>query len=260
MRLVVKKDYNEAARWTADYIVEKINKHTGPGPFRLGLPTGSSPLGVYRELVAMHRAKKVSFADVVTFNMDEYLGLPADHPQSYHRFMWDNFFSHVDIRKENVHILDGMARDPEAECEAYDREASEGGFDLFLGGVGQNGHLAFNEPGSSPRSRTRVITLTADTRTVNARFFEGDADKVPEKALSVGMGTVLDAKEVLIIITGYNKARALKAAVEGGICQMWPISFLQTHPKGIIVCDGEAVEELTVGTLRHFRGIEGISP
>jgi glucosamine-6-phosphate deaminase len=202
----------------------------------------------------------VSFADVVTYNMDEYLGLPADHPQSYHRFMWDNFFSHIDMQKENVHILDGMARDPDAECEAYEKDASAGGFHLFLGGVGQNGHIAFNEPGSSPSSKTRVITLTADTRIANARFFGGDADKVPKKALSVGMGTVLSAEEVLIIITGRSKARALQAAVEGGICQMWPVSFLQTHPRGIIVCDEEAVEELKVGTVRHFRGIEGISP
>jgi glucosamine-6-phosphate deaminase len=259
MRLVIKKDYAETTRWAADYIAEKINGYAGSGPFRLGLPTGSSPLGVYRELVSMYKAGKVSFANVVTCNMDEYLGLPADHPQSYHRFMWDNFFSHVDIQKENVHILDGMAEDPEAECEAYEKSASEG-FQLFMGGVGQNGHIAFNEPGSSPHSKTRVITLTADTRIVNARFFEGDVNKVPEKALSVGMGTIFSAEEVLIIITGYNKARALKAAVEGGVCQMWPVSFLQTHPRGIIACDEEAVEELTVGTVRHFRGIEGISP
>jgi glucosamine-6-phosphate deaminase len=260
MVLVIKKEYDKAVHWAADYIVEKINRFAGPGPFRLGLPTGSSPLGVYRELVLMYRAGKVSFANVVTYNMDEYLGLPADHPQSYHRFMWDNFFSHIDIQKKNVHILDGMADDPDAECEAYEKDASSGGFHLFLGGVGRNGHIAFNEPGSSPSSKTRVITLTADTRIANARFFDGDMSKVPEKALSVGIGTVLSAEEVLVIITGRSKARALQAAVEGGICQMWPISFLQTHPRGIIVCDEEAIEELKVGTVRHFRGIEGISP
>jgi glucosamine-6-phosphate deaminase len=260
MRLVIKKEYAETVRWVADYIVERINRFTGPGPFRLGLPTGSSPLGVYRELVSMYKAGKVSFADVVTYNMDEYLGLPADHPQSYHRFMWDNFFSHVDIQKENVHILDGMAGDPDAECEAYEKSVSAGGVHLFLGGVGRNGHIAFNEPGSSPSSKTRVITLSADTRIANARFFDDDPDRVPEKALSVGVGTVLSAEEVLVIITGYGKARALQAAVEGGICQMWPVSFLQTHPRGIIACDEEAVEELKVGTVRQFRGIEGISP
>jgi glucosamine-6-phosphate deaminase len=259
MRLVIQKDYDKAARWAANYIVEKINRYTGSGLFRLGLPTGSSPLGVYQELISLYRAGKVSFTDVVTYNMDEYLGLPADHPQSYHRFMWDNFFSHIDIQKKNVHILDGMAKDPDAECEAYEKDALAGGFQLFFGGVGRNGHIAFNEPGSSPCSKTRVITLAADTRTVNARFFEGDIDKVPKKALSVGIGTVLSAEEVLIIITGRNKARALQAAVEGGICQMWPVSFLQTHPRGIIVCDEEAVEELKVATVRHFGGIEGIS-
>jgi glucosamine-6-phosphate deaminase len=255
MRLVIKKEYAEAVRWAADYIVEKINRFIGPGSFRLGLPTGSSPLGVYRELVSMYKAGKVSFADVVTYNMDEYLGLPADHPQSYHRFMWDNFFSHVDIQKKNVHILDGMAGDPDAECEAYEKSVSAGGIHLFLGGVGRNGHIAFNEPGSSTSSKTRVITLSADTRIANARFFDDDPNKVPEKALSVGMGTVLSAEEVLVMITGRGKARALQAAVEGGICQMWPISFLQTHPRGIIVCDEEAVEELKVGTVRHFNAL-----
>jgi glucosamine-6-phosphate deaminase len=260
MRLVIQKDYDKAARWAADYIVEKINGYTGSGPFRLGLPTGSSPLGVYRELVSLYGAGKVSFADVVTYNMDEYLGLPADHPQSYHRFMWDHFFSLVNIQKKNVHILDGMAENPDAECEAYEKDVLAGGIHLFLGGVGRNGHIAFNEPGSPPCSKTRVITLAADTRVANARFFEGDIDKVPKKALSVGIGTVLSAEEVLIIITGRSKAGALKAAVEGGICQMWPISFLQTHPRGIIICDEEAAEELTLATVRHFRGIEGISP
>ncbi|MDR1507960.1 MAG: glucosamine-6-phosphate deaminase [Treponema sp.] len=261
MRLVIKKDSAEAACWAAEYIAGKINAHAGSGgdrdsargPFRLGLPTGSSPLGIYRELVSRYKAGKVSFRNVVTYNMDEYLGLPPDHPQSYHRFMWDNFFSHVDIQKENVHILDGMAKDPDAECEAYEQGAA-GGFHLFLGGVGQNGHLAFNEPGSSPASKTRVITLTTDTRIVNARFFGGDMESVPKKALSMGIGTVLSAAEVLIIVTGYAKARALKAAVEGGISQMWPVSFLQTHPRGIIVCDEAATEELKVGTVRHFKG------
>jgi glucosamine-6-phosphate deaminase len=253
MRLVIKKNYEEASRWAADYIAGKINGYSGAGPFRLGLPTGSSPLGIYRELAAMCKAGKLSFKKTVTYNMDEYLGLSADHPQSYHRFMWDNLFSHVDIEKENVHILDGMAKDPEAECEAYEKSIASGGIRLFLGGMGQNGHLAFNEPGSSPRSKTRIIRLSADTRAANSRFFDGDADKVPSRALSVGIGTVLSADEVLVITSGYNKARALRAAVEGGICQMCPASFLQTHQNSIIVCDEAAAGELTTETARLFR-------
>jgi glucosamine-6-phosphate deaminase len=267
MRLIIRENYGKAAGWAAAYIAEKIRAR-GPlsecdprdsdrAGFRLGLPTGSSPLGVYRELIAMHKAGKLSFEEVISYNMDEYLGLPPDHPQSYHRFMWDNFFSHIDINMENVHILDGMAKDPEAECEAYEKNATAAGFDLFLGGVGQNGHLAFNEPGSSLSSKTRLVRLTQDTIIANARFFGGRADKVPTQALTVGIGTVMMAKEVLIIVTGYNKARALKAAVEGGISQIWPISFLQLHPSAIIVCDEEATEELKVGTVRHFKGIEG---
>jgi glucosamine-6-phosphate deaminase len=253
MRLIIKKNYDEASHWAADYIAGKINGYRGVVPFRLGLPTGGSPLGIYRELIAFYRAGKLSFKNVATFNMDEYLGLPDDHPQSYHFFMWENLFSHIDIAKDRVHILDGMAKDPEAECEAYEKSIAAGGIRLFLGGMGQNGHLAFNEPGSSPKSKTRVIRLSTDTRIANSRFFDGDVEKVPSKALSVGIGTVLGADEVLIITSGYNKARALKAAIEGGISQMCPASFLQMHENSIIVCDEAAAGELTAETARLFR-------
>ena len=260
MRLVIRKNYDEASRWAAGYIAGRINA-AGGKPFVLGLPTGSSPLGTYRELAALHKTGKLSFSKVITFNMDEYAGLPADHPQSYHRFMWDNLFSRVDVQKENVHILDGMAADPGAECEAYEKAiTASGGIELFLGGMGQNGHIAFNEPGSSPASRTRLIALTAGTRAANARFFDGDPDKVPAGALSVGIGTVLDAAEVLLVVSGAAKARALQAAVEGGVNQLWPASFLQLHRRGIIVCDEEATAELKVGTVRYFKDIEGIAP
>jgi glucosamine-6-phosphate deaminase len=254
MRLVIKKDYEAACKWAADFIAGKIREKPA---LRLGLPTGSSPLGIYRELAAQYKAGALSFKDVVTYNMDEYLGLPPDHPQSYHKFMRDNLFSLVDIKKENTHILDGMTKNPAAECAAYEKAIREGGIDLFLGGSGVNGHLAFNEPGSSPQSLTRAVTLTADTRIVNSRFFDGDMNKVPRKALSVGVGTVLASKQVLAIVTGYNKARALAAAVEGGVNQMCPLSYLQLHPDAIIVCDEEATEELKVGTVRHYKGIEG---
>jgi glucosamine-6-phosphate deaminase len=213
---------------------------------------------VYRELIRLYAEGQVSFAHVVTFNMDEYVGLDENHPQSYHRFMWDNLFSHIDIKRDQVHILNGMARDPEEECRAYERQIAEaGGIELFLGGVGPDGHIAFNEPGSSLASRTRVKTLTADTRIANSRFFNGDINQVPSTALTVGVGTVMDAREVVIIASGHNKARALQAAVEGGVNHMWTLSCLQLHPRGIIVCDEAATDELKVGTVRYFKDIEG---
>jgi len=261
MRLIIQPDYEALSRWTALYIAERINSQAKETkPFVLGLPTGSSPLGTYRELIALHKQARLSFANVITFNMDEYVGLPQDHEQSYHRFMWDNFFSHIDIKKNNVHILNGMAKDPVKECDAYEEAITAcGGIDLFLGGAGADGHIAFNEPGSSLASRTRVKTLAADTRAANARFFGGDPQKVPGTALTVGVGTVMDAREVVVIVSGHNKARALKQAVEGGISHMCTLSCLQQHRRAIIVCDDAAIGELTVNTVRYFKGIEGLS-
>lgn len=258
MRLIVKDRYEDLCRAAARYIADGVTSLVAKnGRCVLGLPTGSTPLGVYRELVALHRAGSLSFKDVVTFNMDEYLGLPPDHPQSYHHFMWSNFFSHIDIKKENVHILDGMTSDPAAECAAYEEAiVKAGGIDLFLGGVGPDGHIAFNEPGSSLVSRTRVKTLTMDTRIANARFFDGDISKVPSTALTVGVGTVMDAREVLILVNGHGKARALRDAVEGGISHMCTLSALQMHEHGIIMCDEDATVELKVGTVRYFKDIE----
>jgi len=258
MRLIIHKDYESMSRWTAQYIAGRITAAAQNGkPFVLGLPTGSSPLGAYKELIALYKSGSLSFAGVITFNMDEYSGLPKDHPQSYHRFMWDNFFSHIDIDKNNVHILNGMAKDPIKECTAYEEAITAcGGIDLFLGGAGADGHIAFNEPGSSLSSRTRVKTLTADTRMANARFFDGDPKKVPDTALTVGVGTIMDAREVVIIVSGHNKARSLQQAVEGGVNHMCTLSCLQMHPRAIIVCDDAATEELKVGTVKYFKDIE----
>lgn len=259
MRLIIQPDYQNVSAWAANYVAAKINaaQPTAEKPFILGLPTGSSPLGMYKALIELNKAGKVSFAHIITFNMDEYVGLPQEHPESYYSFMWNNFFSHVDIQKENVNILNGNASDLEAECLRYENKiASLGGIDLFLGGIGPDGHIAFNEPGSSLASRTRIKTLTTDTIIANSRFFENDVNKVPKTALTVGVGTVLSAHEVLIIVNGHNKARALYHAVEGSINQMWTISALQMHEKGIIVCDDAATEELKVGTYRYFKDIE----
>ncbi|RKW45477.1 MAG: glucosamine-6-phosphate deaminase [Porphyromonas sp.] len=259
MRLIIKQDYQSISQWAADYVVARINaaKPTAERPFVLGLPTGSSPLGMYKALIEANKAGKVSFQHVVTFNMDEYIGLPEGHPESYHSFMWNNFFSHIDIKKEHVHILNGNAADPLKECADYEEAIkAAGGIDLFLGGIGPDGHIAFNEPGSSLSSRTRIKTLTTDTIIANSRFFEGDVNKVPKTAMTVGVGTVMDAREVLILVNGHSKARALQQAVEGAVNQMWTITALQLHPHGIIVADEAACAELKVGTYNYFKDIE----
>ncbi|MDR1407766.1 MAG: glucosamine-6-phosphate deaminase [Tannerella sp.] len=259
MRVIIEPDSEMLSQWAANYIAAKIRKAapTAEKPFVLGLPTGSSPLGTYRHLIELHRTGAVSFRHVVTFNMDEYVGLPKEHPESYYSFMWKNFFSHIDICPERAHILDGNAPDTEAECASYEaRIAEAGGIDLFLGGVGADGHIAFNEPGSSMVSRTRVKTLTTDTIIANSRFFDNDVNRVPKRALTVGVGTVLAAREVLILVNGHGKTRALQQAIEGAVNQMWTITALQVHPKGIIVCDEDACAELKVGTYKYFKDIE----
>ena len=262
MRLLIHKNYENVCRWTADLIVQRI-KSFNPGqgkPYVLGLPTGSSPLGVYRNLINANKEKKISFANVITYNMDEYLGLPSDHPESYRRFMDDNFFKSIDIPYENTHVLNGLAKDPETECQAYEAAIkAAGGIEFFMGGIGSDGHIAFNEPGSSLHSRTRVKTLTWETRLANSRFFGGDPEKVPAKALTVGIGTVMDAREVLILVSGRAKARALQAAVEGAVSHWCPLSCLQLHPKAIIVCDEESAEELKYGTVKYFKDIEKLN-
>ena len=256
MKLIIKNNYEEMSEWAANHIAEAINNHKEDRPFVLGLPTGSSPLGVYKRLIEMNKAGKVSFKNVVTFNMDEYVGLPKEHDQSYWYFMHENFFDHIEIPEENINILDGMTDDPEEECRRYEEKIdSFGGIDLFLGGCGVDGHIAFNEPFTSLVSRTGVRALTEDTRIVNSRFFDNDMNKVPKTALSVGVGTVCDAKQVLILINGHNKARALRHCVEGGVDHAWTISALQLHPDGIIACDEAACGELKVDTYKYFKEI-----
>lgn len=259
MRLIIQPDYTNVSKWAANYIAKRIIqfKPTQKKPFVLGLPTGSSPIGMYKELVKLYKKGTVSFKNVVTFNMDEYVGIPEEHPESYHAFMWNNFFNHVDILKKNVNILNGNARNLEKECDNYEKKIKKyRGINLFIGGIGPDGHIAFNEPGSSLSSLTRVKTLTQDTIIANSRFFNNDISKVPKTALTVGVKTVLDSEEVLIIITGHNKARALKKVVEEGVNHMWTVSSLQTHPKGIIVCDDSATWEINVGTAAYFKDIE----
>lgn len=259
MRLIIEPSYDQVSQWAANYVASRINASgaSSEKPFVLGCPTGSSPLGMYRKLIELNKAGKVSFKNVVTFNMDEYCNLPREHSESYYSFMWHNFFSHIDIQKKNVNILNGNAPDPEAECDRYEAKiASYGGIDLFIGGVGPDGHIAFNEPGSSLTSLTRMKTLTRDTIIANSRFFNNDVTLVPKTALTVGVGTIMNAKSVLLIVNGHNKARALRHGVEGSVSQMWTISALQMHAKAIIVADEDATDELKVGTYKYFKDIE----
>lgn len=259
MRLIIQPNYDELSKWAANHVIERINafEPTQEKPFVLGLPTGSSPIGMYAELVKAVANGSVSFKNVVTFNMDEYVGIPETHPQSYHTFMAENLFNHIDCPRENIHILDGNAKDLEEECKKYEEEiAHYGGIDLFIGGIGPDGHIAFNEPFSSLYSRTRVKTLTTDTKIANSRFFNNDPNAVPQSALTVGVATVMDAKEVMILCNGHSKARALQAAVEGAYSQAWTISALQTHPNGVIIADEDATDELKVSTYKYFKDIE----
>ncbi|XP_028815821.1 glucosamine-6-phosphate isomerase 1 [Denticeps clupeoides] len=258
MKLIVLQDYDEASEWAAKFIRRRIIQFN-PGPerlFTLGLPTGGTPLGCYKKLIEYYKSGELSFKYVKTFNMDEYVGIPRNHPESYHSFMWTNFFRHVDIRAENAHILDGNAPDLQAECQAFeDKIRAAGGIELFVGGIGPDGHIAFNEPGSSLVSRTRVKTLAMDTILANARFFDGDLSKVPTMALTVGVGTVMDAREVLVLITGAHKAFALYKAIEEGVNHMWTVSAFQQHPQAVFVCDDDATLELRVKTVKYFKGL-----
>lgn len=261
MRLIIKDDYKAMSAFAADHIIRRIREFnpTPDKPYVLGLPTGSTPEGTYACLVKAFQKGEVSFRNVVTFNMDEYVGLPETHPESYHSFMQRNLFDHIDCPPGNINILDGNAANLEDECRRYEEKIAQyGGIDLFVGGIGSDGHLAFNEPFSSFKSRTRIKTLTHDTRLANARFFGNDPEAVPSEALTVGIATVMDAKEIMILANGHAKACALKAAVEGAISQIWPITALQSHPKYMIVCDILAADELKVSTYRYFKQIENI--
>ncbi|CAB3360354.1 Hypothetical predicted protein [Cloeon dipterum] len=258
MRLVIQDNASEVSDWAARYVMRKINDF-GPSAdrfFVLGLPTGGTPLGMYKKLIELFKDGKVSFKYVKTFNMDEYVGLPRDHPESYHYYMFENFFKHIDIDPKNVHLLDGNAPNLEKECVEYEEKIKQsGGVDLFVGGIGPDGHIAFNEPGSSLVSRTRVKTLAQDTLEANARFFNNDISKVPKQALTVGVGTVMDAREVMILITGAHKAFALYKAIEEGVNHMWTVSAFQQHPRTLFICDEDATLELRVKTVKYFKNL-----
>jgi glucosamine-6-phosphate deaminase len=258
MKLIILDTSEAVSDWVAKYIRKRIRDFKpGPGKFfTLGLPTGSTPLATYQRLIQFYNEGSLSFKYVKTFNMDEYVGLPREHPESYHSFMLNNLFKHIDIDPQNTFILDGNAVDLVGECNQFEKAiADAGGIELFVGGIGPDGHIAFNEPGSSLTSRTRVKTLATETIIANARFFGNDITQVPTKALTVGVGTVMDAREVMVLITGAHKALALHKAIEEGVNHMWTVSAFQMHPNTLFVCDEDATLELKVKTVKYFKNL-----
>lgn len=242
MEIIIKQDSATAsiaaARVLARLVREKPNA-------RIGLATGSTPLMLYKELVRMHREEGLDFSQVITFNLDEYIGLEKEHSQSYHTFMWDNLFSQINIKAENVHIPDGMAADVPRFCASYETAMeAAGGIDLQVLGVGSDGHIGFNEPTSSLASRTRIKTLTQQTVQDNARFFGGDESKVPHHCITMGIGTIMDVRMNLMLAFGAGKAEAVASFVEGPVSSMVPASILQHHPAAKIFIDKPAASAL----------------
>src|SRR5262245_26041536 len=213
----------------------------------LGLATGSTPLAVYRELLRMHREDGRDYSQLTTFNLDEYVGLDSRHPQSYHAFMWENLFNHINVPRERIHIPNGEAKDIPAFCREYEESIRRaGGIDLQVLGIGSEGHIGFNEKTSSLASRTRIKTLTEQTRRDNARFF-GNSDDVPMHVITMGVGSIMDARQVLLLAFGSAKARAIADAVEGPISSMNPASMLQMHPVAKVLLDEPAASKLSLG-------------
>ncbi|GJJ16218.1 Glucosamine-6-phosphate isomerase 1 [Clathrus columnatus] len=261
MRFIIRDDPAAVGEYVGNYIARRINefKPTAERKFVLGLPTGSSPIPTYKVLIRLVKEGKLSFKDVVTFNMDEYVGLPIDHKESYHTFMFEQLFSHIDIPPSQVNILDGTKKDLIAECEEYEQKIKDaGGIELFLAGIGEDGHVAFNEPGSSLASRTRIKTLAYDTILANSRFFDNDLSSVPRMALTVGVATVLEAREVVVVVTGQRKSLALRRAIEEGVNHLTTLSALQLHQHSLIVADEDATAELRVKTVKYFKSIERV--
>ena len=241
--------------------IQRVLERTGDRGPVLGLATGSSPLPAYQELIRRHREEGLSFADARAFLLDEYVGLPDEHEQSYHRFIRENLVSHIDLPEERVDSPDGTAADPHAEAVAYDgRIRDAGGVDVQVLGIGSNGHIAFNEPGSSLASRTRVVGLARSTIEDNSRYF-ASAEDVPVRALSQGLGTILEARRIVLTATGAGKAEAVAQLAEGPISARWPATALQMHPDVTVVVDEAAAARLELADYyRYSRRLEAENP
>jgi len=241
MIVIIKENYEEMSKRAAEIVAEQIRLKPN---CVLGMATGSSPIGLYKELIGMHREKGLDFSKLTTFNLDEYIGIPPEHPQSYHYFMYHNFFNHINIDPRYIYIPHGMTKDIERFCLWYEKAIEScGGIDLQILGIGANGHIGFNEPGSSLGSRTRIKTLSKKTVDDNARFFK-NKDEVPVYAITMGIGTIMDARKIIVIASGKNKAEAVYNAIEGPITQTVPASILQLHRWVTVVLDEDAASML----------------
>ncbi|MBQ3419752.1 MAG: glucosamine-6-phosphate deaminase [Erysipelotrichaceae bacterium] len=239
MKVIVTKNYEEAS----DVMFKEMKEYLVAGKV-LGLATGSSPLGLYARMVDDHKKNGTSYKDIKTFNLDEYVGLPITHPESYYAFMHTNLFNHIDIPEENTHVPSGLGEDLEGQALAYDKMIEENPIDIQVLGIGSDGHIAFNEPGTPFDSITHVTDLLEPTIKDNARFFDFDMNKVPHQAVTQGIATIMRAKKIILIATGENKAEAVKAMVEGEIQEACPASILQKHDNVVVVVDESAAKLL----------------
>ncbi|MDQ7051743.1 MAG: glucosamine-6-phosphate deaminase [candidate division KSB1 bacterium] len=241
MLVMIKENYDEMSKEAAKQVAALVRMKPD---CVIGFATGSTPLGLYKELIRMHKEEGLDFSKITTFNLDEYVGLPPEHPQSYHYFMWENLFNHINVNPSNVYIPMGMADDIDVFCEWYENKIKEvGGIDLQILGIGANGHIAFNEPGSSLGSRTRIKTLTEKTRQDNARFFSS-MDEVPKYAITMGVGTIMEARRLLLLASGTSKAEAIRATVEGPIMAKYPATIVQLHRYATVIVDKDAASKL----------------
>ena len=237
MDVIIAKDYEEMSKRAAEMIKDLVKSKPDAV---LGLATGSTPVGAYKELIRMHKEEGLDFSNVATFNLDEYVGLVPEHDQGYRYFMNKNLFEQINIKIENTHVPDGMAEDIESHCREYEEMIRQaGGIDLQVLGIGSNGHIAFNEPGGSLESRTHKETLTENTLKDNARFFKS-MDEVPRYALTMGIGTIMEARRIILLASGGNKADAVCKAVEGPVTEMVPASVLQNHSQASVITDKDA--------------------
>jgi glucosamine-6-phosphate deaminase len=241
MLVVVVEDYEELSKYGANLVADLVRERPD---CVLGFATGKTPLGMYEELVRMHKEEGLDFSKVTTFNLDEYVGLSPNHERSYHNFMWKHFFGQINVDPRYVHVPNGAAQNLTEQCTWFEDQISEfGGIDLQILGIGVNGHIAFNEPGSSLGSRTRIKTLKETTRRDNARFFNS-LDEVPKYAITMGVGTIMEAHGLLLMASGREKAAAVQATVEGPVTAQYPATIVQMHRFATILVDREAASKL----------------
>lgn len=256
MRVVIKQDYDELSKWAAQYVAHRIKMHkpSPKRPFVLGLPSGSTPLGLFKYLAQYYKDRTLSFENVIFFGMTEYVGIGAGDPHGFQYFLWDNFLKYVNVKTEHVYFLNGLTTDFAKECSSYEKNIKKYGYvNLFIGGIGVEGHIAFNEPYSSLTSRTRAKMLAPSTIKANSRFFDNDESKVPPIALTIGIGTMMEAEEIMILASGEGKKQAIQQAIEGNLTHACPASCLQMHPHSVIACDDAAASQLSPRAINYFK-------